>query len=79
MIVSELYQPGWFVEVYPSKGVLDTYVRGTIVRMSEHWVWVRFSGSPEEGRPFRRDTGQPVYVKDTAFPCYCIRKITQNK
>lgn len=76
MIVSEIYKPGWFVEVYPTKGVMDTYCRGTIIRLSEHWVWVEFAGSQKGGRAFRRDTGLPVYAQDTSFPCYAIRKVT---
>lgn len=79
MIVDSKFQPGWFVEVYPSKGVVDTYCRGEIIRMSEHWVWVRFSGTPPQGIPFRRDTGIPVYAQDAAFPCYCIRKLATCK
>lgn len=78
MIVGDLCKPGWFVEVYPTKGIMDTFCRGEVVRMTEHWVWVKFPGSQPAGRPFRRDTGMPVYVQHTIFPCFAIRKLTEQ-
>ena len=76
MIIDETFSIGDRVEVFPSQGVLDMNCAGRISRMTEHWVWVDFYGAEDGGRPFRRDTGKPVYCQSTAHPNYCIRRPT---